>query len=147
MQSAVENTFDYRKYFEVCATFLAQYKWIFENSNIRFVQAGVLDYFPTSWIAAMQGCTTEELNQIPLGYISKNWGGSFVQFLEARNKICIEFEIVDCTKTNEKIKGVSPKKQYEIDNLTAIICDKCNHLDEILLDVGSGDISAKIFNG
>ncbi|XP_058830168.1 methyltransferase-like protein 25B [Topomyia yanbarensis] len=138
MSFKFSEQFNFREYFRQCTGFLIQYMWIFENSNTKFVQAGVLDRLPNSWVCDLNSTTTKELNQIPLGYIKEGWSNEFKQFLSTLVFLAVSYERVNYSITKAPLlKGVSPKKLYEIENLTMVIAAMCTP-DEILLDFGSG---------
>ncbi|XP_065086752.1 methyltransferase-like protein 25B [Ochlerotatus camptorhynchus] len=133
------SAFNYTGYFLRCSAFLDEHRWIFEHSNTKFVQAGVLDVLlDRTWIQDFKSTTNEELNQIPLGYVNEEWSASFKQFLHMAGSLLVKYEQKNCSSgKGGAFKGVSPKKLYEIENLTAVIGEVCVG-SEVLLDFGSG---------
>ncbi|XP_058461538.1 methyltransferase-like protein 25B [Malaya genurostris] len=133
-----DEHFKFGEYFTNCSKFLCQYKWIFEHSNTKFVQAGILDQLPKSWIRDLKSATTKELNLIPSGYVNENWSSDFKLFLSTVASLVVSYDEVDYSTAKQPLlKGLSPKKQYEIENLTVVIEEMCCE-SEILLDFGSG---------
>ncbi|XP_053684322.1 methyltransferase-like protein 25B [Sabethes cyaneus] len=130
--------FDFVAYFEQCTKFLTEYKWIFESSNTKFVQAGILEEFPKPWIGDLDSTANEQFNRIPLGYVNQDWSSSFQTFLNRLKGLIINYDRLEaCSVKGPNLKGVSPKKMYEIENLTSVIGGICNN-GEVLLDFGSG---------
>lgn len=136
------HSFNYVDYFQRATAFLSEHRWIFEQSNTKFVQAGILDAFPRTWIQDFKRANNEELNQIPLGYVNEAWCDDFKQFLRSVDSLSVEYERkCDSLDGNPAtVKGISPKKLYEIRNLTSLIGDICEP-SETLLDFGSGLVS------
>ncbi|XP_055538834.1 uncharacterized protein LOC129726162 isoform X2 [Wyeomyia smithii] len=130
--------FDFVEYFEQCALFLTQNKWIFETANTKFVQAGILESIPKLWISDLDSVTVEELNQIPLGYVNESWSEEFCSFLDTLRRLTVNYDRLEAYTAKEpRIKGVSRKKMYEIENLTSVVGKICDQ-NEFLLDFGSG---------
>jgi hypothetical protein len=69
MPPFVDQNFDFFNYFENLCSFLHEFKWIFEYSNVEYVGRNVLDKIPACWIDDFESCTLEELNNIPNGLI------------------------------------------------------------------------------
>ncbi|XP_055607678.1 probable methyltransferase-like protein 25 [Uranotaenia lowii] len=138
MSTQFDQNFKFTEYFSHCVDFLQKYRWIFEHSNTKFVQEGVLDRISNEWIGDLNGATNEELNRIPLGYIGDTWCEDLKNFLGEARKLSVIYTRVEQVKHKTSIlKGVSPKKLYEIEHLSAVIGNLCSK-DELLLDFGSG---------
>ncbi|XP_062550100.1 uncharacterized protein LOC134214817 isoform X2 [Armigeres subalbatus] len=133
------NSFNYQDYFERSASFLAEHRWIFEQSNTKFVQAGTLDVLPSTWIQDLKRANNDELNAIPLGHVCGDWCDDLKRFLKVVKSLSVEYEqrCDTCSEKPAMAKGISPKKMYEIQNLTSLIGEICDR-NETLLDFGSG---------
>nr|XP_029734389.1 protein RRNAD1-like [Aedes albopictus] len=131
--------FNYEDYFRRSAEFLGRHRWIYEQSNTKFVQAGILDALPRTWIDDFRRASNEELNQMPLGRVNEAWCNDLKQFLRTVDSLRVECErkCDSCGENSKMIKGISPKKLYEIQNLTSLIGEVCDR-NETFLDFGSG---------
>ncbi|XP_055626756.1 methyltransferase-like protein 25B isoform X2 [Toxorhynchites rutilus septentrionalis] len=129
---------EFTEYFTRCSIFLDEYKWIFQHANTKFVEAGTLDRIPADWIRDMSSASVKEFNEIPFGYINEGWCDDFKKFLLSVRDLSVLFKYVNFLDLNyARLKGIGPKKLYEIENLTAIIANTCKG-DEIIWDFGSG---------
>lgn len=123
--------------------YLLKFSWIFKESNTTFVEKGVLDHIPQSWVDAIAQLSNEDFAELPNKLIiPENWPVDLKEILGSANKLkqSISGRKVDRDSSQERIKGMSPKKSHEIIRLTQVIFSQCGSVD-VLVDVGCGLVS------
>ncbi|XP_059615954.1 methyltransferase-like protein 25B [Phlebotomus argentipes] len=124
---------------EEIVAFLAEYQWIYKNSNTKFVKAGVLDDFPPNWFKSLMNLSHNELNNIPFGMIPDTLDEELKEFLMRISRLSIKVSSKEFPKSSKTMRGVNPKKFQEISNLSRQIHDICREKNiQYLVDLGSG---------
>lgn len=129
---------------EEIVSFLAEYQWIYKNSNTKFIKAGVLDDFPGDWGQSLLKLSHEELNNIPFGRIPESLDDNLKGFLRkiAELSICVPSVDFHESQSLKSIKGINPKKLQEISSLSRQIHKICQEKEiNYLVDLGCGLVS------
>lgn len=58
------------EYIKETIEFLRTYQWLYSTPNTHILSKKLLDNFPSEWPNILNELTTEELNNIPIGYIN-----------------------------------------------------------------------------
>lgn len=127
-------------YFHDAFEFLSEFQWIFNTSNTQYITKCVLDKIPKSWLPSLLNLTNDELNELPFGGVNEKWDLNFVTFLQRLNRLKPTYVNKRPNSGDyPKIKGVSPKKLHEIENLSAVINETCSEqLIDVFVDFGCG---------
>lgn len=124
---------------------LFNYSWIFRESNTKFVEKGILDHIPNYWSDAIARLTNEEFNELPCGLTDHNsLPEELLQLLRSAKDLRScggDLKLAgadDVDLSQERIKGMSPKKSHEIIRLSEVIINQCGSADVVLVDLGCG---------
>lgn len=124
--------------------FLSKHSWIFKESNTEFVEKSVLDNFPKSWIKALQNMKNEEFNRFPFGQTTEEIPEDLANLIHTIQELRVQgrsyCRSMEISKTEERIKGMSPKKSHEIIRLGDVIRSRYGP-EDILVDLGCGLVS------
>lgn len=136
---------DISEYLSGTIQFLWEHSWIFRESNTKFVESGVLDNIPRSWVEVIQKMTNEEFNRFPFGLATGDMPESLASLLQLVQEMSFQGRTYFCQlkeeiTTLDRIKGMSPKKSHEIVRLAEVIRSRCGP-EDILVDLGCGLVS------
>ncbi|KAK4885979.1 hypothetical protein RN001_002250 [Aquatica leii] len=132
----------YLEYFTAVLNFLKDEQWIYNYRNTHILVNNVLDNFQPDWIEHFQYITSNELNNLPFGYINSNWPESLQNFLKKITNLKYGIEVYRFGSELPVLQSrhrLSVKKQHEIVRLTAVIHDLCQKYDiTVIIDIGAG---------
>ncbi|CAO1318823.1 unnamed protein product [Diamesa hyperborea] len=122
---------------EELVDFLYTIKWVFSTLNTHYLLDNVLsdnkDFFSNFDNLSEKLSAISEL--IPTSEYSDELNGFIIKV----RSLAFDYELVDTDFwNNKKIKKLSPKKKYEIENLSLVVNDICKNETTQFIDFGSG---------
>lgn len=135
------------EYLSSCARFLAEFSWIYSARMTDLLIAGTLDAIPAEWVNHIDKLSGEELRKVPFGLTKSEWPPSLQSFVCRAVKLGeARFLEPPPGLISKKAvlppawcKGLTPKKQLEVEWVAALVADTCNAAKcRKVLDVGAG---------
>ncbi|CAN7983436.1 unnamed protein product, partial [Ixodes hexagonus] len=134
--------------------FLDTFSWVYNVHMTRLLLDNTLDKIPSEWIQHITALSTQELGEVPYGFIKassadafairEEWPATLREFVsravelgEVRFRPMVPFLPVELPGFLRR--GMTPQKQQEVLGLAALVADVCNQAQcTSVLDVGSG---------
>lgn len=139
---ALPNGFrTYNTYLHEAISFLNDHRFLYQNANTDILSKGILKKLPEIWTRRIENLNIDDIAALPYSK-SDIFDGFFVKLgnllptLEECNGERCGF---DLGKNQKRIKGLSPKKQHEISELSEGIHKQCVMKGvNLVIDLGSG---------
>lgn len=139
---ALPNDFQtYNTYFHQAISFLNDHSFLFKYANTDILSKGILEKLPENWTQCIEHLNIDEIATLP--YSKSDIFDGFFDKLSNLSPIlekCNEHRCgFDLGKNQQRIKGLSPKKQHEIFELSEGIHNQCVMKGvNLIVDLGSG---------